>query len=77
MISAIGKEELRDRTNLPPEVFYAVLAELGEEKKLEIAGEQVRIPGRGVVMKDEESASKKIIEQASGMAVPIASPRIP
>jgi len=73
LISAIGKEELRDRTNLPPEVFYAVLAELGEEKKLEIAGEQVRIPGRGVVMKDEESASKKIIEQAfasAGLKVP-------
>jgi selenocysteine-specific elongation factor len=73
LISAIGKEELRDRTNLPPEVFYAVLAELVEEKKLEIAGEQVRIPGRGVVMKDEESASKKIIEQAfasAGLKVP-------
>jgi selenocysteine-specific elongation factor len=73
LISAIGKEELRDRTNLLPEVFYAVLAELGEEKKLEIAGEQVRIPGRGVVMKDEESASKKIIEQAfasAGLKVP-------
>jgi selenocysteine-specific elongation factor len=73
LVSAISKEELRDQTNLTPEVFYAVLAKLAEEKKLEIAGEQVRIPGRGVVMKDEESESKKIIEQAfasAGLKVP-------
>ena len=73
LVSAISKEELRDRTNLGPDVFHAVLAKLAEEKKLEIAGEQARIPGRGVVMKDEESESKKIIEQAfasAGLKVP-------
>jgi selenocysteine-specific elongation factor len=73
LVSAISKEELRDQTDLSPEAFHAVLAKLAEEKKLEIAGEQVRIPGRGVVMKDEESESKKIIEQAfasAGLKVP-------
>jgi selenocysteine-specific elongation factor len=73
LVSAIGKEELRDRANLGPDVFYAVLARLAEEKKLEIAGEQAHLPGRGVVMKDEEAESKKIIEQAfssAGLKVP-------
>jgi selenocysteine-specific elongation factor len=43
------------------------------EKKLEIAGELVRLPGGGVVMRDEETESKKIIEQAfaeAGLKVP-------
>src|SRR5713101_644367 len=43
------------------------------EKKLEMTGELVRLPGRGVVMKDEESESRKIIEQtfaAAGLKVP-------
>jgi len=64
---------LRDRTSLAPDVFHAVLTKLAEERKLEIAGEQARIPGRGVVMKDEESESKKMIEQAfatAGLKVP-------
>jgi len=73
LVAAIGKEELRDRTNLSREIFYAVLAKLAEEKQLEIAGEQVRIPGRGVVMKDDESESKRVIEHAfasAGLKVP-------
>ena len=73
LVSAISKEQLRDRTNLSPDVFYTVLAKLAEEKKLEIAGEQANLPGRGVVMKDEEAESKKIIEQAfvsAGLRVP-------
>ena len=39
----------------------------------EIAGELVRLAGRGVVMKDEEAESKKVIEQAfasAGLKVP-------
>jgi selenocysteine-specific elongation factor len=37
-------------------------------KKLEVAGELVRLPGHGVVMKDEEAESMQIIEQAFGSA---------
>ena len=73
LVSGMSKEELRDRVNLGPEVFYSVLEKLAEEKKLEIAGELVHLPGRGVVMKDEEAESKKIIEQAfasAGLKVP-------
>jgi selenocysteine-specific elongation factor len=73
LVAGMSKEELRDRANLGPEVFYSVLAKLVEEKKLEIAAELVHLSGRGVVMKDEEAESKKIIEQAfasSGLKVP-------
>ena len=73
LVAGMSKEELRDRINLGPEVFYGVLGNLAEEKKLEVAGELVHLPGRGVVMKDEEAESKKIIEQAfasAGLKVP-------
>jgi selenocysteine-specific elongation factor len=73
LVAGMSKEELRDRTNLGPEVFYSVLGKLAEEKKLEVAGELVHLPGRGVVMKDEEAEARKIIEQAfasTGLKVP-------
>jgi selenocysteine-specific elongation factor len=73
LVAGIGKEELRDKAGLSPEVFYAVLEELVRERKLESAGELVHLPGRGVVMQDEEAASKKIIEDAfasAGLKVP-------
>jgi len=73
LVAGMSKEELRDRVNLGPEVFYGVLGKLTEEKKLEVAGELVRLPGRGVIMKDEEAESKQTIEQAfafAGLKVP-------
>ena len=73
LVTGMNKEELRDRINLGPEVFYSVLEKLAEEKKLEVAGELVHLSGRGVVMKDEETESRKIIEQAfasAGLKVP-------
>jgi selenocysteine-specific elongation factor len=73
LVAGMSKEELRDRVKLGAEVFSGVLQKLGEEKKLEVAGELVRSPGRGVAMKDDEAESKKIIEQAfasAGLKVP-------
>ncbi len=73
LVTGMNKEELRERINLGPEVFYSVLEKLAEEKKLEGAGELVHLSGRGVVMKDDEAESKKIIEQAfasAGLKVP-------
>jgi selenocysteine-specific elongation factor len=73
LVAGMSKEELRDRISLGQEVFYSVLGKLAEEKKLQVAGELVHLPGRGVVMKDEETESKKIIEQAfasAGLKVP-------
>ncbi len=74
LVAGISKEELRERVSLTAEVFAAVLAQAATEKKIETAGEQVHLPGRGVVMKDEEAESKKIIEQAfqsAGLKVPL------
>jgi selenocysteine-specific elongation factor len=73
LVAGMSKEELRERVDLGPEVFYSVLEKLVEEKKLDVAGELVHLSGRGVVMKDEEAESKKIIEQAfasAGLKVP-------
>lgn len=73
LVEGIGRETLRERLDLGPEVFSAILDSLVRDKKLEITGEQVRAVGRGVVMKDEEAESKKIIESAfssAGLKVP-------
>ncbi len=73
LVAGMSKELLRERVHLGSEVFYSVLGKLAEEKKLEVAGELVHLPGCGVVMKDEEAESKKIIEQAfasAGLKVP-------
>jgi selenocysteine-specific elongation factor len=73
LVVGMSREELRDRVQLGPEVFSGVLGKLAEEKKLEVSGETVHLAGRGVVMKDEEAESKKIIEQAfvsAGLKVP-------
>jgi selenocysteine-specific elongation factor len=64
---------LHEAVGSPDEIFSAVLDSLLKEKKLEVAGEIVRLAGRGVVMKDEEAESKKTIEQAfstAGLKVP-------
>ena len=50
------------------EVFAAAMDMLVRERKLALAGEIVNLPGRGVVMKDEETESKKIIEAAFASA---------
>jgi selenocysteine-specific elongation factor len=74
LVAGMSKEELRERVNLGPEVFDGVLNHLAAEKKLESSGDLARLPGRGVVMKDEEAESKKIIEnafQSAGLKVPL------
>ncbi len=71
--AALDKEELRDRVQVSAEIFAAALDTMVRDKKLEVAGEIVHLPGRGVVMKDEESESKQIIERAfaeAGLKVP-------
>ena len=64
LASGIGKEELRDRTDAGDEAFEAITEILVREQKIEISGDLVRLPGRGVVMKDEEAESKKTIEDS-------------
>src|SRR5207302_974874 len=69
----MNQESLREKFSLDAEVFSAVIATLVREGKVEITGDLVRLRGRGVVMKDEESESRKIIEHAfasAGLKVP-------
>jgi selenocysteine-specific elongation factor len=73
LAGAIGQERLRGQVDASPEVFDGVAAGLAGENKIEIAGDQVRLPGRGVVMKDDEAESRKTIEDAfaaAGLRVP-------
>jgi selenocysteine-specific elongation factor len=73
LVAGISKEQLREKLRLRPEIFTGLLDLLTKEKKLEVAGEQVRLPGHGVQMKDEEAEAKKKIEDAfsgAGLEVP-------
>ena len=74
LVAGMSKEELRGRfSELAPGVFAHLFDEALQAKKMEVAGELVRLTGRGVMMKDEEAESKKIIEAAfatAGLKVP-------
>jgi selenocysteine-specific elongation factor len=65
LVPGMSKEELRGRfSEVAPEIFASVFDEALRARKIELAGELVRLAGRGVVMKDDEAESKKIIEAA-------------
>ena len=73
LVGGISKEELRTQVDAGPEVFETAAAILIREKKVEVIGDLVRLPGQGVAMKDEEVESKKKIEgafAATGLKVP-------
>jgi len=70
----MNRERLPYSLHLHPELFEGVIALLLREKKLEAVGELLRLPGRGVVLRDEEAESKTQIEQAfakAGLKVPL------
>ena len=67
------QQTLREKLNVDPALLSFALGELHREHRLEIKGDLVHLAGRGVVMKDEETESRKIIEQAfasAGLKVP-------
>lgn len=74
LLEGISRTELQGQTDASNDtVFEALLQGLVRERKIEVAGDLVRLPGRGVVMKDEEAESKKKIEDAfatAGLKVP-------
>jgi selenocysteine-specific elongation factor len=73
LTGGIGKEELRALAETSQELLEALLAMLGGEEKIELTGDRVRLPGRGVMMKDDEAESRKQIEDAlagAGLKVP-------
>jgi selenocysteine-specific elongation factor len=59
---------LRESAQANADVFDLALESLLRARKIESVGELVRLPGRGVVMKDEEAESRKIIEQSFASA---------
>lgn len=74
LVAGISKEELRAKLGLEQPIMEAVLTQLTREKKAEVAGEQVRLAGRGVELKDEEARAKEQIEKAfaaAGLKVPL------
>ena len=76
LVSGISKEELRAQVDATSDVFEVVAAVLVRERKLEVIGDLARLPGHGVVMKDEEAESKQKIEDAfasAGLKVPALS----
>jgi len=74
LVTRMSREELRGHfENIPHEVFAKVVERALQAGRLGMAGELVRLPGRGVLMKDEEAESKKVIEDAfssAGLKVP-------
>ncbi|HVG91430.1 MAG TPA: selenocysteine-specific translation elongation factor [Alphaproteobacteria bacterium] len=74
LVGGISKEELREKLDLHQTVLEALLSQLTRDKKAEVAGEQVRLAGRGVALKDEEAKAKAQIEKAfadAGLKVPL------
>ena len=74
LVAGISKEELRTKLALQQGIVEALFAQLAREKKVEVSGEQVRLAGRGVELKDEEARAKEQIEKAfasSGLKVPL------
>jgi selenocysteine-specific elongation factor len=73
LVAGMNKEDLRTRLGIPSEVFEGVLRALTRQGAVEVVGDSLRVAGRGVTMKDEESESKRVIEQAfagAGLRVP-------
>lgn len=73
LVPGVGKEALREKLHLSPEVFAATFDLLLRDGKIEVQGDFVRLPGHGVSMKDEEAESKKQIEEVfagAGLKVP-------
>jgi selenocysteine-specific elongation factor len=73
LVAGMNKEDLRGRLGIPADIFQGVLNALTRQDAIEVAGEQVRVAGRGVEMKNDEAESKRVIEQAfagAGLKVP-------
>jgi selenocysteine-specific elongation factor len=69
----MSQQTLREKFSMHAELFAEVVAQLVKAGKIEAVGDIVHLPGRGVVMKDEEAESRRLIEQAfsaAGLKVP-------
>jgi len=74
LVAAMPREQLREQLSTPAELVDAALQNLQSAQKITTSGEQVRLAGHGVVMKDDEAAAKDRIEKAfasAGLKVPL------
>jgi selenocysteine-specific elongation factor len=73
LASGMTAATLRENVRANAEIFDFALDSLLHARKIESLSELVRLPGRGVVMRYEETEARKIIEQtfaAAGLKVP-------
>jgi selenocysteine-specific elongation factor len=73
LAGGVSKQELFEKSKLSRELFDGARNRMIAEARLAITADQVHLPGRGVVMKDEEATSKRHIEEAylrAGVHVP-------
>jgi selenocysteine-specific elongation factor len=73
LAQGISREELREKAALSAIAFELVLQLLTSGRKAELHGDLVRLPGRGIQMKDDEAEAKGVIEIAflsAGLKVP-------
>ena len=69
----ISKQALEEQAGASERGFEAGLAFGIEQKQLAITADVVHLPGRGVVMKDDEAESRRVIEKtfsSAGLRVP-------
>ena len=59
LLPGINKEELHSPKWGHAELFDGAVAALLREKKLEVDGELLRLPGRGVVLRDDGSEDRR------------------
>jgi selenocysteine-specific elongation factor len=74
LVAGISREELRERLGASSEIYRGIEDLMVRDKQVEVLNELVRIPGRGVVLRDEEAESKKQIEATfanAGLKVPL------
>ena len=73
LLPGINRQELRATRWGHAELFDGAVTSLLRDKSLEADGELMRLPGRGVVLRNDEAESKSQIEQAfaqAGLQVP-------
>ena len=73
LVPGLSKDALREQAALSEIAFDAALSSAISTTQLAITKDLVHLPGRGVLMKDEEAESRKTIEQAfsaAGLKVP-------
>lgn len=74
LVQGLSKEELREKLDLAPAIFDGIVNRLASAKKVELQGELIRLAGRGVQMKDDETEAKQVIQKAflsAGLKVPL------